>query len=412
MIYILGAGISGLTIADNLNTDFAIIEKNGYPGGLSTQYRSGEYWFDFSGHYFHFSEKENIKKYLENFAEFREYERDSRIYLFGGLIPFPVQYHLSYFPEKTGRKILSEMRSNRENKSENLEESLSGKFGPTLYKLFFKPFMTKYYRRNLSEIIPEMDRGSIPVPDVKSVEEGLAGKNFKDTGYNPLFYYPSGGLKAFIEKFGEKAAGRIRYNEKVEEIDLKSRIIRSDKGEYNFSEIVNTMSLRDLMKVLGPGTEWQEYEQKLESVSTLVVNLILSEKRENFHWVYLPEASIGFYRAGYYPGHPDIACYLERSLKEGERYDTGKEKEEVISVLKKLNMIISEDEIRHFDIRVIPNSYVIFNKEWKNIVPGLIEELKGHGIYSIGRYGAWDYSSMSDDIKSGISIAGLLKGVL
>ncbi len=412
MIYIIGAGISGLAAADNLDKDFTIIEKNSYPGGLSTQYSSGDYWFDFSGHYFHFSEKEDIKKYVESITEFREYKRDSRTYMFGKLIPFPVQYHLSYFPENTGKKILSEMISSRDDNFVNLEESLSGKFGPTLYNLFFKPFMTKYYRRNLSEIIPAMDRGSIPVPDIKSVKEGLAGKNFKDTGYNPLFYYPSGGLKAFVEKFGEKVSKKVKYNEVVNEIDLKTGIIRSDKGEYKFTKIVNTMPLSDLMKVLKPGDEWLEYGGKLDSVSTLVVNLILREKRENFHWVYLPETFTGYYRAGYYPAHPDIACYLERSLKKGEFYDAEIEREEVISILKKLDMIISEDEILHLDIRVISNSYVIFNKEWENTVPGLIEKLKGCGVYSIGRYGSWNYSSMSDDIKNGISTAGILNGGL
>ncbi|MEN8221732.1 MAG: NAD(P)-binding protein [Acidobacteriota bacterium] len=412
MIYIIGAGISGLTTADNLDKDFTIIEKNGYPGGLSTQYKSGGHWFDFSGHYFHFSDKEDIKKYVETFSEFREYKRDSRTYMFGRMIPFPVQYHLSYFPENTGQKILSEMKNGPGHKSENLEESLTGKFGATLYNLFFKPFMMKYYRRSLSGIIPAMDRGSIPVPDIRSVEEGLSGKNFKDTGYNPLFYYPSGGLRTFIGKMEEKISGKIKYSEVVKEIDLKGMKLTTDKGEYKFSRIVNTMPLNDLMKVLGPSPEWRDYGERLESVSTLVVNLILRERREDFHWVYLPEPFTGFYRAGYYPAHPDIACYLERSLKEGERYDADEVREGVISVLKKLNMIFSEDEILHFNIKVIPGSYIIFNDQWKRTVPGLIDDLKSHGVYSIGRYGSWNYSSMSDDIKSGITTAEMLNGVL
>ncbi len=410
MIFIIGAGISGLSVADNLTKDFTILEKSDYPGGLATQYRSGEYWFDFSGHYFHFADKVNVENYVEQFSHFKEYKRDSRIYMSGQLIPFPVQYHLSYFPEETGLKIFEEMKGRTEESFDNLKDSLIGNFGKTLYDIFFGPFMTKYYGRDLSEIIPAMDRGSIPVPDLKSVEEGLSGKNFSDKGYNPVFYYPEDNLRAFVGNIEKNLSGKIKYNETVLEVDLKERKIKTDKGEYFFSKIVNTMPLKGLINTLSPCPEWADGADKLESVSTLVVNLVLREKRENFHWVYLPEESSRFYRAGYYPGHPDTACYLERSLNEGESYDIEEVRTEVVTILKQLNMIVSEAEIEHMDIRVIPGSYTIFNREWKKIVPGMLEKLRENNIHSIGRYGSWNYSSMSNDIKNGIETADLLNG--
>lgn len=410
MIFIIGAGISGLSVADNLNEDFAILEKSDHPGGLATQFRSGKYWFDFSGHYFHFSGKEDIRKYIEQFSLFEEYKRDSRIYMFGKMIPFPVQYHLSHFPGKTGYKILEEMKRRTLKDYKNLKESLLGNFGETLYEVFFRPFMTKYYGRDLSEIIPEMDRGSIPVPDLESVEEGLSGKNFSDKGYNPVFYYPSDNLRTFIGNIEKKLPKKIRYNETVLEVNLRDRKIKTSRGEYPFTKLVNTIPLRDFINILNPSPDWTVDTKMLESVSTMVVNLILRKKRESFHWVYLPDESSGFYRAGYYPAHPDIACYLERSLNEGEGYDLEEVRGDVLILLKNLNMIVSEDDIIHMDVRVIPCSYTIFNKEWKNTVPGLLGKLKENNVYSIGRYGSWNYSSMSDDIKSGIETAEILNG--
>jgi hypothetical protein len=38
MIVIIGAGISGLTAARNLDKDYIVLEKENYIGGLSTQY--------------------------------------------------------------------------------------------------------------------------------------------------------------------------------------------------------------------------------------------------------------------------------------------------------------------------------------------------------------------------------------
>lgn len=410
MIFIIGAGISGLSVADNLKKDFAILEKSNHSGGLATQFRSGKYWFDFSGHYFHFSGKEDVRKYVERFSLFKEYKRDSRIFMFGKLIPFPIQYHLSHFPEKTGEKIFEEMKGRYVRDHKSLKESLIGKFGETLYGIFFRPFMTKYYGRDLSEIIPEMDRGSIPVPDLKSVKEGLSGKDFSDRGYNPVFYYPSDNLRTFIGNIEKGLPNKVRYNETVLEVNLRDRKIRTSRGEYVFSKLVNTMPLKNLINILHPKPDWAVDTKILESVSTLVVNLILREKREYFHWVYLPEESSDFYRAGYYPAHPETACYLERSLNEGEGYDVEDVRGDVLSLLKNLNMIISEDDIIHMDIRVIPCSYTIFNKNWKNTVPGLLGKLEDNNIYSIGRYGSWNYSSMSDDIKSGIKTAEFLNG--
>jgi hypothetical protein len=70
--------------------------------------------------------------------------------------------------------------------------------------------------------------------------------------------------------------------------------------------------------------------------------------------------------------------------------------------LKKLKVIEHSNEIVYFNTRLIPVSYIIFTRNWKTTVPPLLEKLKNYNIYSIGRYGSWNYTSMSDDIKSAL----------
>jgi protoporphyrinogen oxidase len=410
MIIIIGAGISGLTAAERLKKKFMVIEMNSYPGGLSTQYRSGDRWFDFSGHYFHFSGKEDIRTYVNRFSSFREYHRDSRVFMFGKFIPFPVQYHLSYFPQNTAGKILEEIKNRKAAGADNMADSLRENFGETLYRTFFSPFLTKYYGRDLSGIIPDMDRGSIPVPDITNVEEGIAGKDFSETGYNPRFFYPDAGLRSFISSIESKIQGKINYNEKVVKIDIGRKEVFTDRGKFRFAHIINTMPLKHFVNMCGPLPELEYEADSFEAVSTLVVNMILRKKRRNFHWVYLPEGSTGFYRAGYYPGHPETACYLEKSIPEGFPEDMDLEKASAADQLRELGMIHSGDEIVHADVKIIPGSYVIFNKKWRGTVPRLLDYLRARGIYSIGRYGSWNYSSMSDDIKTAIDTAEELNG--
>ena len=120
MIVIIGAGISGLTAARNLDKDYIILEKENYIGGLSTQYHANGYWFDFGGHYFHFQDKDDIKKYLLNFSRFKEFKRKSKTFLLNRYIPYPVQLHLSYLPSPLKNKILKEILDNKQTSEDDL----------------------------------------------------------------------------------------------------------------------------------------------------------------------------------------------------------------------------------------------------------------------------------------------------
>jgi len=68
-ILILGAGVTGLSLGSFLEgRDYLILEKEDSPGGYcKTTIQDGFVW-DYSGHFFHFSDPE-IKNYLlENYG--------------------------------------------------------------------------------------------------------------------------------------------------------------------------------------------------------------------------------------------------------------------------------------------------------------------------------------------------------
>ena len=53
-------------------------------------------------------------------------------------------------------------------------------------------------------------------------------------------------------------------------------------------------------------------------------------------------------------------------------------------------------------------AYVIFDAERREALPRIRGYLERHGIYSIGRYGAWGYGSMGDAVLEGRDCADLL----
>jgi protoporphyrinogen oxidase len=408
MILIIGAGVSGLTVASNLvpGSEFIILEKESYIGGLSTRYFSDGYWFDFGGHYFHFQDKPEIKSYLEGFCRFREFSRRSKTFLLGRYIPFPVQFHLSYLPASLRNGILGEILSGIDkHKSssfslESLHDFLEAHFGPTLFRLFFQPFLTRYYKTDLKRLAADMDRGSIPVPDKDQVVAGFKGRASFGAGYNPVIFYPGSSLGDFIKKYAAPVRDCIRCNEEVIEIDAVRRVARTVKGVYYYDTLVTSMPLNRLLKIIKPRDRFPSYRQ-LGYVSTILTNVILRGKRKRFHWVYLAEKKFPFYRMGFYAVHPYPACYLERNVIPGSPVEMNKERiiPEVVFTLKELQVIKSRDEIVYLDVRCIPVSYVLFDREWGRTVPPLLEGLKKHNIYSIGRYGTWNYSYMSNDIQ-------------
>ena len=406
MNIIIGAGISGLSAGHFLNDEFLILEKTQGPGGLSGQYQANGYAFDYGGHYFHFQNKAAVKGHVEKFHAFKVYQRNSKIFMLQRFIPFSLQYHLAYLPLSLRKIILREIGRQDETRSDNLEEFLLANFGEHLYGLFFKPFLTKFYRRPLTELLSGMDKGSIPVPRKEDVWRGSVEKKRFAEGYNPVFYYPRQALQKFIEDYSRPLLQQIRFKERVVRLDLRQKKLFTNKGVYAYDNLINTMPLKEFLSILDPLAPfpWQH----LQHLSTLVVNVVLASRRRHFHWLYLPEKDMPFYRVGYYPGGKATTVYLEKTIAATERIDGQKIYRDIVHTLQKTGMIKGRREILFHDLKKIPVSYIVFDKHWPCLVPPVLGFLRRQGIFSIGRYGSWNYSSMADDIQMACDTAALI----
>ncbi len=409
---IIGAGLSGLTVAHHLpqGSQYIILEKSGVAGGLATQFQSGDYWFDYGGHYFHFQDQTGVKDYLKQFSRFREYQRQSKTFLLNRYIPFPVQFHLSHLPGMLRARIFQEMlvhlstaQTGSADPFANLRDFLRHHFGVTLTELFFQPFLTKYYDTAIETLAANMDKGSIPVPDLQRVQAGYAGKTFTAAGYNPVIYYPARSLRHFIENYARPLLSSIHFNEEVIALDPGRKRVTTTAGSYNYHRLITTMPLNHLLTILPANNDFPA-PGLLRHTATLLSNVVLKQKRKRFHWVYLAEEKFPFYRAGLYAGQSNPVCYLERNVPPNSAATINKERllEDIVFTLKQLQVIVHQDEILYFDARIIPVSYVIFDCHWQGLVPPLLAKLAALDIHSIGRYGTWNYSSMANDIYNAI----------
>ena len=77
--------------------------------------------------------------------------------------------------------------------------------------------------------------------------------------------------------------------------------------------------------------------------------------------------------------------------------------------LEQAGILRRDDEIVVADVKNIYYAYVLYDRHRARVVPQILAELRRRGIYSIGRYGLWEHTSMEDAIAQGKGLAEVLR---
>ncbi|MBE0665422.1 MAG: hypothetical protein IH584_06325, partial [Candidatus Aminicenantes bacterium] len=219
--------------------------------------------------------------------------------------------------------------------------------------------------------------------------------------------YPGQGLQKFIESYCRPLQGKINFSEKVKHIDARRKKVVTSRGTYGYDNLISTMPLKELLGMISPTPPFPR--QRLKNISTLVVNAVLARRQRRFHWLYLPEKKFSFYRVGYYPVGLAVSVYLEKTVAGAGPIDEASVAREMTFTLLKTGMISRPGDILFHDLKKIPVSYVVFDRNWPRLVPAILSYLHRLDIFSIGRYGSWNYSSMADDIQLALETAGHIR---
>lgn len=152
---IIGAGVSGLTYAANCKDKYLIIEKEKTPGGLCRTFYSGEYVWDFAGHFFHFASAEVKNMFEENVRkeDMVICKKNTNINYEGNIINYPFQMNIHELPQNEFVDCLYDLFHKEEKEHyNNFEDMLYGKFGKSITEKFLRPYNEKLYACQLSEL--------------------------------------------------------------------------------------------------------------------------------------------------------------------------------------------------------------------------------------------------------------------
>ena len=396
-ILIIGAGITGLSLASFLETDnYLIVDKDSEVGGYcKTTIRNGFVW-DYSGHFFHFNNRE-IKDYvLENIeCDVVTVNKKSHIYYKDRYIDFPFQNNIDQLPTDEFVECLYDLRNTGNGEVNTFTDFVKNTLGESICDKFIIPYNQKLYACDLNNLDYDAMGRFFPKPtNFDDLLTQLKNKN-KSESYNDTFIYPTGGSVEFVKSLLKRVnQDNILLDTEIIGIDLKNKIAQTNNGYIKFNKLVNTMPFDTFMKLTG------EKVDNLSSNKVVVFNLgfdLPTDIKSN--WVYYPNDEI-FYRVGFYNnifGTDKMSLYVEIGMNKTDRVIEEDLLKKILEDLNRVGVVTNHTLVDHQMIVMNP-AYVHITKESKEIYNDWGKKNNPSGLFSIGRYGSWTYCSIEDNI--------------
>ena len=226
-IAIVGAGVSGLTCANILKnrTEVVVYERASSPGGLIRCKRvNGSLFHTCGGHVFNSKRQDVLDWFWSQFQreeDFSKTDRNSVVFMGKGKeIPYPIENHMYLFDEETQKRIISDlvlMAKNEETVPHNFEEFLKGRFGETLYDMYFQPYNEKVWRRELKQVPLSWLEGKLPMPTVAEIIfNNINHVKEKAFVHSTFWYERNNGSQFIADKLADGLD--IRYNSFIDDI--------------------------------------------------------------------------------------------------------------------------------------------------------------------------------------------------
>lgn len=428
-VVILGAGLTGLSTALHLletgTSPFLLVERASRVGGKARSERRDGYTFDITGHWLHLRD-ERVKALVDRLfdgGDLVEIERKTAIYSHGVMLAYPFQANLHGLPLEVVKECLVGFVEAREaaarpdaKEPETFEAFAVARFGKGIARHFFVPYNTKLWGTHPDNLTASWVSRFVPVPDVEQVIAGSIGLTQEGLGYNARFKYPkAGGIDALpnaLERaISAKRDGVFEMQCDVVEVDVSSKRVKlSTRDDWvDYGRLVSTIPLPELVaRIPSAPDEVKAAARALRWVRWRYLDVATrSPSPMPYHWVYVPEPEIPFFRVGVYSnalpvmgGDGGGSLYVELNDR-----DNPPDLPAVFDALTKMGAIAGPDDVVFAQTRDVEYAYVLFDDAHAAATATIKDWLGRVGIHSCGRYGAWTYNSMEDSIIAGMEAA-------
>lgn len=399
-IGIIGAGISGLSLAKQLGSSFEVelLEKNSLVGGIArTRDVDGIAYHTVGGHCLN-SKNQKVMEFIFNEIlskdNWHKVQRVSKIFLDNHFISYPIEFatkEIAEFDKELAFNITKDFLSSREKGAENLEQWLRQTFGDTLAEKYFIPYNTKIWQSKPCDMSYQWIKDKLPIPNKKEFFEALI-KNKKDTMPHSTFFYPnSNNQNSFIEALAEELNIVIDFEVTSITKDGDTWVVNNSK---RYDVLVSTMPLDELPFLLsGTPNDIRHETKKLKY--NKITNMLWKNKPTKNTWTYYPDKNTIFHR------HIHIGNFFSPSQSYTITEAMGEHSyDEMVEYGKKFDYL--EESL---DYNVSKHAYVVYDKNYKETTMKIREYMKKQNLYLLGRFGEWEYYNMDICIEKAMGLA-------
>lgn len=394
-VIVIGAGISGLSIAHQLSDRYEVVvlEKDCRPGGLvKCDRENGHLYHKVGGHVFNTKRQDVLDwfwKFFDKDNEFIKADRNSVVAMEDGKwIPYPIENHAYMFDEGMMKGFISDLISMAKApmaEPANFEEFLRSRFGETLYHAYFEPYNEKVWRRSLKNVPLSWLAGKLPMPTL----EEMIYNNFKHIEektfvHSSFFYEKEGGSQFLANRLAEGLD--IRYN-----VDVKY-INRTEKGwmvnDMSCDKVVFCGNIKEIPSILH-GLDIDAHKGMIEKLESHGTTSVLCEIDDNpYSWIYMPSRL-----------HQSHRIICTGNFSPANRGDG------IMSATIEFTDYISKEDILHSLTRVplhpkyITHEYTEFtypiqDEHTRSNISALKDVTEKADLYLLGRFAEWEYYNM------------------
>ena len=406
-VAVIGGGISGLSIARMLTQEHEVVifEADSRPGGLIKCDRvSGGLFHRTGGHVFNTKRQDVLNWFWANFdreTEFTRADRNAVVYMDGGLtVPYPIENHVSYFKDSIQKAIIADLigiaRSTGK-PPENFEEFLVGRFGLTLYDLYFRPYNHKVWRTDLSKVSLSWLEGKLPMPSLQEILYNNFNRFEERSFVHSTFFYPRQNGSQFIAD--RLAMGlNIRYNSPVAGMQrIGDQWLIDNMG---FDRVVFCGNVKQLPSMLGGQIDLGAFEKPISALDSHGTTTVFCQIARNpYSWVYMPSPSHSSHRiicTGNFADSNNSAGIMTASIEFTDEISM----DDILANLKLLPF-----EPTYLAHRYEKYTYPIQDHSSREIFTALKDCLSSHGVHLLGRFAEWEYFNMDAAIGSALDLS-------
>ena len=419
-VVLIGAGLTGISTAYHLEKndffEFKLFEKEATPGGLCRSVSHDGFTFDFTGHLLHASDSYfyDLITSIIGLENLNAIDRKSFIYSHETFTKYPFQINLFGLPPRVIVECITGFLNRTHNPNPvSFREWVLAQFGQGFGNQFFFDYQEKIFAHPIDEITASWTGRFVPQTSLEQILYGsLSDQKNEAVGYNARFLYPKkGGIQSWVHTLADQITQPIHTNFCVKAIDMQKKVVTFTNGHTEpYDILINTMPLDQLLSLSIESSSSSLKQAVPHLKCNQVVNFNIGVNRPDLsdkHWVYFPEKQYPFYRIGFWHNFSKSmapegcgSLYGEFAYRNQSPEWIEQTLDASLKAAKKL-FTISDDDIITQKTFTIPHAYVTYD-HWRDTnLSTLLDRLREHTIYSVGRYGAWKYSSMQEAVLDG-----------